>query len=242
MVPSFINSSVATDDPMVRIGRVDPYAMIVYMLVFFAGLFKGFPSVFGMMKPCVHAENFILVNGVTNDFLIIISGSLIVAHFAPACPSVGTSKKPAFFPRCFYNCIHIIHIGWRYCQSDSSQLSTRKAIRQFIPFVSSINCFVYGRLRPSINIGPDMPSSLVRCGEQYIRISRIHNDITNSGVFRNFKDFVPGFASIGSFKKTSISSGGPQRPICSYVHYVGVGRVNNDLSNVLRIFQSHVFE
>lgn len=89
MAVRFVYASVATNDPMIGIRRVNPNGMIVHVLVRFACGFKGHAGIFGVMHVGIHGKHFAFVQGVTKNFLVVISASGKPALFAPCFAVIG---------------------------------------------------------------------------------------------------------------------------------------------------------
>ncbi len=65
-------------------------------------------------------------------------------------------------------------------------------------------------------------------GVKHIRVSWVHFDIADAGPFTTTQGFFPGLTAIGGHEKTALPALGPQWPLYSNPHGVGVIGMNQN--------------
>src|SRR6056297_292233 len=96
VIPGFIDSAITAHDPVVGILRIDPHAVIVHVFPFFAGSLKGLTTILGVVQPGIHAEYFVDIMGIANDFLVIVPRSFVAASFGPIQSLIGGAVESVF--------------------------------------------------------------------------------------------------------------------------------------------------
>ena len=86
-----------------------------------------------------------------------------------------------------------------------------------------------------------MPSPLFATGIQNVAVAGIHKDIVYAGIFTNFEHFLPVFPAISGFIESTITTRTPNRTFGSYINYIAVFRINHNFTNMLGVFQPHIF-
>src|SRR5260370_12020335 len=69
----------------------------------------------------------------------------------------------------------------------------------------------------------------------------MEHDVRDARVFADGQHSVPRFAAIGGLVETASAGGRPERSLRGDVDDVGVARIDDDLRDVLRLFQPDVF-
>src|SRR5262249_2059778 len=106
--------------------------------------------------------------------------------------------------------------------------------------LAAVGGFVEGAFRAAVDHRPDVAAALIRRGDDHVRIARIENDVCDAGVFAHVEDLVPGFATVRGIVGAAVAAGGPGGALRRHVDHVGVPRVDDDLANVLRLFEADV--
>ena len=159
----FINTAVTTYNPMRIIFGIYPHCMIVNVFIFFIYIFKSFPSIVCNSHVSVHYINYIHIDWVSKNFLIIISTRYFAALFLPGFASVCGFIKTTFSLRCLNNCIDNLRICIRNIHTNSTYLNTWQSFVYFSPSISSIYRFMNTRSRSTTNICINVSSSLMTC-------------------------------------------------------------------------------
>ena len=120
MVPSFVHTTIASNNPMICVQWINPYTMIVNVFAFFSCCFYSFSTVLSVVQPSVHKKDLIFIVGITNYFLIVIPTSAIRINFFPTPPFVGRFVQPLLVFFCFNQCINEIGICSRNVHSNSA--------------------------------------------------------------------------------------------------------------------------
>jgi len=161
---------------------------------------------------------------IAKNFVIILwAARYMGTHFLPCCTAIyGTEETTALTGR-FNNGIDIIRVNRGNRQSDRSDISSGETRFQLLPCFSSIGCFVNGRFRTAVDFCKHMASPLMSGSINNIGVSRVHDDITYSGMFTDGKHGFPCFSPIGRFVQTALASRSPYRSFSSHIDDIGIG-------------------
>ncbi len=151
--------------------------------------------------------------------------------FCPRFSSVFAEKKSAVFFGSFNNCVNVIGIYRRNCQTDASDIAGRQAVREFAPRFSGIFRFVNCRFGSAVNERKNMSSALITCTIEHIRISRVEHNIRNAGLRADVQNFLPSCAFVDGFIQTTLAAVAPERTLRGNIN-VRISRVNNDAPDV----------
>ena len=105
---------------------------------------------------------------------------------------------------------------------------------------AAIHCLVEATVRAAAVVAEDRATPLIGSGIKRVGALRIDGDVGDAGVVVDGKRLCPGDASVSGFIHAAIFVGAPQVPQRGYIHDVGIGGMNHDASDVVRIFETHV--
>ena len=86
-----------------------------------------------------------------------------------------------------------------------------------------------------------MPASLVTRGNDDIRVARINNEFINTRMLVNIENQIPCCAAVSGSVEPPLATVTPQRPLRGNQHLVGIVRIDPDLADVTRGFETHIF-
>src|SRR5262249_24583528 len=73
-----------------------------------------------------------------------------------------------------------------------------------------------------------------------IGIARVEDDVGDAGVGADVKHALPRLAAVGRLVQAAVAARPPERPLCRDVDGVGVAWVEEDLADVLGLFEAHL--
>ncbi len=89
LVEAFVNAAVASDDDVRCLVGVDPYRMIVYVLVALSHAMKSLPTVFSDLKNWLYRIDAVDILRVREDLVVVVTAGLISTHLLPARTAVA---------------------------------------------------------------------------------------------------------------------------------------------------------
>ena len=143
--------------------RIYPHRMIVNVFIFFFYIFKSFSSILSNSHVSVHHINYIYINWISKNFLIIISTRYFTTLFLPGFASICGFIKTPFSIRSLNNCIDNLRICIRNIHTYSTYFNSWQSFVYFSPSISSVYRFMDTRARSTTNICINVSSSLMTC-------------------------------------------------------------------------------
>ncbi len=124
-------------------------------------------------------------------------------------------------------------------QTDLAHVAFRQTRGKLHPGLTAIDTLVDPALGSAVDQGGHRALMLPGCGVEHIRVSRIHDDIGDSGPLARRQDVGPRNATVSRFEKSTFTTGGPEGTLGGDKKDFGVLRVDDDLGEVLRISEPH---
>ena len=87
-----------------------------------------------------------------------------------------------------------------------------------------------------------MPPPLPGARVQGVGTSRVEDHVADAGVIRNAEDMLPVGAAVRRLVEAPVAACSPERALCGDVHGLAVAGVEDDLADVFRLVEPHVFE
>src|SRR5262245_27846578 len=85
-----------------------------------------------------------------------------------------------------------------------------------------------------------MATPLVTRRDDHIRVSRVEHEVGHARVLADGEDALPGLAAVARLVQPTVPARPPEWALSGDVDDVGIARVDDDLPDVLRLFQAHV--
>ena len=123
IVERFIESTIATDQPMRRLGWIDPNDVVIDVFIAFTRVSEGFARVIGYFHVGIHAKQAIGVGGIHKNLLVVVAGGEERILLRPAFAVIVADKNAALAFFGFYHGIHLTGFGG--CgDGDSAEFAT----------------------------------------------------------------------------------------------------------------------
>ncbi len=239
-----VDPSVVPIDEVERVMGIDPHHVMIGMGI--AGyLFEGFSAIAGNEGPAGVDVYDQLVIGVDRDLAVVewpevdpVIG-LPVRHPTPCFPLVIRAENAAVFA--LDKSVHHIGLGPADIDAPPAVLSTRQSLLDFPPGFAGIRGFVQGAARAAAPEMKGLAEVIPSPGIQDAGVGRIHGHIRDTCSRVHVQDLFPGFSPVCGFEHATLLVGSPEMAKRTDVNDVRIGRMNQDLGDVLCLFQSHVF-
>ena len=85
-----------------------------------------------------------------------------------------------------------------------------------------------------------MPAALIRRGVEDVGVRRVDDDVGDAGVLADGEHRLPRLPAVSRLVKSAIAARRPKRPLRRNVDDIGVARIDDDLRDVLGLFQPDV--
>ena len=108
----------------------------------------------------------------------------MTAHLGPACCTIGSAVEPCVF-RSLDNSVNIFRVGRRNSKTNSTLIFLGQSCICFIPGLSAICRFINIGAGTATDISVVVSSTLEGGSVQYIRVSRVHDEVVDTGVIIN---------------------------------------------------------
>ena len=142
--------------------------------------------------------------------------------------------------------------------TDPSHIACRKTIGQLAPVLSSVGCFEEtGTWSPLANrvvaIDPigfgdgsrptikTVALSIPHCSDNRIWVRGVHDHVDHASLVVHKQDFLPCFSAVRRFVDAPFVVRSVEATERSDVNDIGVFRMNQDSTNLVRLLESHVF-
>ncbi|MBA7672064.1 hypothetical protein ES703_80235 [subsurface metagenome] len=142
----------------------------------------------------------------------------------------------------FHHCVNDIRILPVYIQADSADFLFRKALLELIPCPAAVCRLVDPASRTAGLEVPGVSLFIVGCGVQHLRVIPVDGQVDNAHFFIDVKNFLPGFPSVRGLEHSTLFIVGKKMSLCGHVHDIWICGVDFDPSDMVCVFQSHVFK
>ena len=240
LVPSGIQATVVAEDHVVRIGGVDPEVVVIHVntgVVFdlHRKRREGVAAVGRAVDGPGDQVHGLVVVGVDAK-LAVVHGALVeFVDALPAFAAVGRLEDPAVFG--FDHGHDQSRIAGGDRQSDPPLVALRQAVGQLAPAVAAVGALVEAAARTASDEPIRPPLALVRRRVENGRIGRVHGEIHESRVLVDVEDLLPAVAPVGGSVDAPLLVGAEEVAQRRHPHPVGIGWVNDDPADVLRVFE-----
>ena len=235
------HAAVASHHHMIGIVGIDPYHVIVNMVIGLVHLVQRLPAIIRLAQECVHHINPVHVLWVGEDLRVVHSDRVQLISSFPGRAPVLRAKDSTLSIRRFNGRVHRIRINRRHRHSNPSHVLGRQSGFQFVPGRACVGRLVNRALRSAINHREHVPPSLVRRRIKNVGIRRIEIDIRHARVLADRQNGFPGFSAVGRLIEPAVSPRPPKRTFSRDIHHLAVARINHDLANVFRFLQPQIF-
>jgi hypothetical protein len=163
-----------------------------------------------------------------------------IRAFLPACTTVGRTPGAAFAVVELDHRIDHIGILGRDRETDFAEVAFGQSTAELGPGFAAIGGLVDSRLGTTVDDRSHGPVVLPGRGVENFRITGVHDHVGDAGPLAVGKDVFPGLAAVGRLEKPALATGRPQRALRCRVYRIRVGRIDDDLRDVLRFPEAHV--
>ena len=136
-VEGFVESAVATNEPMLGVLWIDPHAVVVDVLALLPGHFEGFATVLGVLQPGIHAIHGVDIMRMANDLLVVVATGLKARHFCPALTAIAGSVESSIFG-CRDNCVNDVRVRRRDIEANAAHIVGWKSVRELLPVCTTV--------------------------------------------------------------------------------------------------------
>ncbi len=225
-----VDAAVVADDEVIRIRGIDPHRVIVHVRGLTDCVIRH-PAVFGNEKRLAELVETIWVPWIHPD-LPHVPGELgIRALLRPARTVV----------------VRAIHLGrirlerrvnsarlrWRNRESDTTDVTIRKAFGHAPPRISAVSGLVDAALRSATDETVRFSLTLKCGGIHDRRIGRIHDDISHACMRADRQHCFPRFPTVDGLVESALTAARPERTLRGDEHDVRVRRVHHDAPDML---------
>ena len=165
----------------------------------------------------------------------------MIAHLLPRSSPVGGAEETALVVGSFNDQVDVLGVGWRDGNAHAADIHRREPLHDLVPRFAAVGGFVHGRLGSAADLGKTPAPPLLRSGIDHIGIARIHGHIVHSRIFADLQNFFPCFAAVNGFVKSSVAARPPDGTFGRHIYDVRIFGMDNDLADLTRRFQTHVF-
>src|SRR5689334_16300380 len=164
--------------------------------------------------------------------------TLVACHLAPGRACVVRAVEPALIGfAAVYERVDSPWLGRARRQADPCRRLRESVARKLVPRPPTVIRFVKSAaraVRGRIGV-PRRASGLPHCREDDVRISGLKCDVDRSGIGILVECLGPGFSAIGRAEDAALLIWTIRVPESRDEHYVRIGRMDEDLTNLLRI-------
>ena len=240
LVERFVQPTVAANEIVVRVTRIDPDHMVVDMLVLLAQPTERPARIVADHVVRIHQIHSIGVVRIRRDFGIVQATRARVAHPAPARANVRRAEHAALFICCLHHRIDHVRVFRADRQPDPTQFLGRQARRDLGPRRASVGRAMNRAFRTATHLPPHAPLPHLRRGEQDLRVARVHLHVVDADPFAAAKDARPRHATVSGLVQATLAPAVPCRTLRRDIGHVAVLRVDDDAPDVLRLLETDV--
>src|SRR5262245_27004776 len=237
--------AVAADQVIVRVVRIDPDGVVVYMFQPLAQRALRPAAVVRNLEDDVWDVYAVNVFRIADDLAVIHPLRDGRTHTLPGRSLVVRAKDAASLPCGLDRGVDDVVIGRRDGQSDAPQLSRRQAAgggAQPRPGRAAVGGFMNRAIRAAVDQCVEMAAALPTRRVNDVGVRRIERDIGDAGVLAEAQNGLPRLAAVGGLVKAAIAARRPERPLRGDVDDFAIARVDHYAANVFGFFQADLAE